>query len=173
MTPTTKPKLPRSLEIDPRAAFVEAALEAAAHPLWPQGTVRVAHLPLSPLLERALAGASLRGSVAQGLESIESRLQSEQRGLDALQSKPNAPPPGAPRISRLLVLANDGSQRFYRDAEALLRRYEARLLGLHLDVAGDALGRAALGRDALARALLIDDREAVTAVLLALAAPGR
>ncbi|HEU4408597.1 MAG TPA: hypothetical protein VFS43_25270 [Polyangiaceae bacterium] len=170
MPAALRAKLPRALEADPRAPAVTAALEASARPLWAQGTIAVAHLPLTEVLSRALAGSGRRGALAQGLETIETRLANEQRGLDALQAKPGAQP-GAPRISRLLVLANDGSQRFYRDAESLLRRYEARLLGLRLDVGGDDLGAAALGRNALARALLIDDREAVTAVLLALAAP--
>ncbi len=171
MPQTAKPRLPRALEVDVRAPAVEAALAADARPLWPQGTVAVAHLPLTDVLARALTGAALRGAVEQGLEGIEGRLRSEQRGLDALRARPGAQAAGAPRVSRLLLLANDGSQRFYRDAEALLRRYEARLLGLRLDVPGEWLGLTALGRDALARALLVDDRDAVTALLLALAAP--
>ncbi|HEU4536487.1 MAG TPA: hypothetical protein VFS00_20320 [Polyangiaceae bacterium] len=171
MNAAPRPKLPRALETDPRAPAVEAALAADARPLWERGVVRVAHRPLTESLRRALAGAALRDALEQGLEGIEARLQSEQRGLDALRAKPGAPPPGAPRVSRLLVLASDGSQRFYRDAEALLRRYEARLLGLRLDAPGDALGPAVLGREALARALLIADRDAVGAVLLALVPP--
>jgi hypothetical protein len=171
MTPAPRTKLPRALEIDPRAPAVEAALASDLRPLWERGTVQVAHVSLTESLRRALTGAGLRNALEQGLEGIEARLSSEQRGLDALWAKPGAPPPGAPRVSRLLVLANDGSQRFYRDAEALLRRYEARLLGLHVDVPGDALGPAALGKEVLARALLIADRDAVSAVMLGLLPP--
>lgn len=172
MEPTSKPRLPRTLEADARAPAVRAALEASARPLWEQGTVAVAHVALGEPLERALGGAARSRSAVQGLESAEARLRDQQRGLDALRERPGGEAAaGGARVSRLLVLANDGSRRFYRDAEALLRRYEARLLGLRVEAAGDELGRRLMGREALVRALLVDDREAVTAVLLALASP--
>jgi hypothetical protein len=161
--------LPRALEADPRAAAVRAALAALARPLWEQGSLAVARAPLSVPLERALLGALRAGAAAQGLERAEAVLRDEQRGLDARVARGEAA--GGARVSRLLVLADDGSRRFYRDAEGLLLRYGGRLLGLRVAAPGDELGRRVLGREALARALLVTDREAVTAALLALANP--
>ena len=74
------------------------------------------------------------------------------------------------RVSRLLVLADDGSERFHRRVESLLRRHAPRVLALRVSADQDALGRLLFGRDQVARLLLVEHKDAVSAVLVALAA---
>lgn len=73
------------------------------------------------------------------------------------------------RISRLLLLANDGSPRFYRNVDGLLRRHGSRLFALRLDLDALTLGSLLYGPDRLTRLLLIEHKDAVAAVLLAVA----
>jgi hypothetical protein len=68
----------------------------------------------------------------------------------------------------LLVLADDGTERFYRQVEKLLRQQGPRVLALRLEVKAETLGQMLFGPGRRAVLLLLDHKEAVSAVLLAL-----
>jgi hypothetical protein len=160
-------KLPKGVVADPRHEAVLKLLAEHAGLLWEGGRNRVPMLALSPALAAVLRSALTAGLACQGLELIADKLAAEQKGLDAVSKKSPGGPQQA-RISRVLFLANDGSTRFYRDADALLSRYGSRLLGCRLDLPGEALGNALLGSPKLVRSVLVLDKEAAAAALLAL-----
>ncbi len=160
-------KLPKKLESEPAlAARVREALAKDARSLWARGTLPVAHITASPGFIAALRRARVQRRVRQGLEAIEKLLANEQHGLHALEARGNA---HAARVSRLLLLGPAGSERFYRDAEALVQRHAARVLALRLDESFAEVVRAVLGPGAVAKALLVDDKDGVADVLAALA----
>ena len=68
-----------------------------------------------------------------------------------------------------MVLTNDGAERFYRQAESLLKSHEPRLVGVRLKVDAETLGEALFGRGRTARLLMIEHKTAVGTILLALA----
>jgi hypothetical protein len=119
-------------------------------------------------LEAALRSAYSAGRIVRGLEQSERALAAAQQGLVQVDRKTGVARGG--RVSRLLVLADDGSERFYRSVESLLRRHEPRLLALRLSVDEGVLGRMLFGPDQVARLLLLDHKDSVSSVLLALAA---
>lgn len=159
-----KMRLPRLVEADPRGPEVLRSLSAHPRPLWSAG-VDVPTLELSSELAEALASAERSGRVIRGLEGAEGALAAEERGLRAAQGA------GRPdvRISRLLLLADDGSERFYRHVETLLRRHGPRVLAIRLDADAHALGERLFGPGRLARLLMIVHKEAVSTILLAMA----
>jgi hypothetical protein len=53
--------------------------------------------------------------------------------------------PRGVRVSRLLLLANVGAERFYRQIEALLRRHGPRVLALRLEIDENGLGELLFG----------------------------
>jgi hypothetical protein len=161
-------RLPKRVEEEPGAAHLARELSARAQPLWAGGEWSASLAELAPDLEAALQSAFSAGRIVRGLEGAERVLASEQQGLEHVDRTTGVERGG--RVSRLLVLANDGSERFYRDVESLLRRHAPRVLALRLDVDEHALGRLLFGRDQVARLLLIAHKDAVSAVLLALAA---
>ena len=73
--------------------------------------------------------------------------------------------------SRLLVMADDGAERFYRQVERLLLRHGPRVLAVRLEVDADTLGEVVFGPGRRARLLLLDHKEAVSGVLLSMADP--
>jgi len=161
-------KLPRQLEIDPRRESVEAALARDVRPLWEKGSLGVSHFEYLPSLEKALRASMGARQLERGLEHIEKLLGNEEHGLAAAREKQGAPL--ANRVSRLLVLADGGSERFYRSCEAVLRRHADRVLGLRITVASETLSQSLFGSsDELVKALLVSDRDAVTNVLFAFA----
>jgi len=72
------------------------------------------------------------------------------------------------RISRLILIANDGAPGFYSSLEKLHRVHGDRLLVITLDVDARTLGESLYGHGAVARALLVEHKDAVAAILLGL-----
>lgn len=163
-------KLPKDLLDDPRHSEVAALLEAGAAPLWEGGRHPVPTVPLTDSLVQFLRQTFHTGFAVQGLELIAEKLAAEQLGLDLVAQK-NPGAPVAARMSRLLIVANDGSTRFYRDCDGLLTRYAQRLGACRIDLPGEALGEAVFGRPKLVRSALVLDKKAVSRALLALVEP--
>lgn len=154
--------LPRQVESDPRVGDVRRVLAARAAALWSGGVLPVARLALTPALGAALVRARELGYVRRGLEAVADALDAQRAGLLPGQDV---------RVSRLLVCADDGAERFYRGVERELRDHAPRVLGCVLDADGAALGRLMYGAGATAKLVLVEHKDAVSDVLLALASP--
>ena len=160
-------RLPRQVESDPRAPLVHGMLSSHTRRLWVHGEIEVTEAELTTELTAALRAAHHAGLVVRGLEGAETRLALEGQGLDLADRKGRAL--RGERVSRLLVLSNDGAERFYRRVESLLRRYGPRVLAVYLDADAATLGGLIFGPGRLARLLMIEHKDAVSAVLLAMA----
>lgn len=164
-------RLPRMVESNPRGPHVLRRLTACTRPLWSKGEIEVPVATLGPELREVLRKAHHAEQVVRGLEAAERTLSAEERGL-RLADRHSGVSRGD-RISRLLLLADDGAERFYRRVETLLRRHSPRVLAIRLDVNAADLGEALLGASRLARLLLLTHKEAVGAALLAVAGEDR
>lgn len=160
-------RLPKRVLDDPGAACLASELVARARPLWAGAELSAAQAELSPGLEAALKSAFSAGRIVRGLEGAERVLAAERQGLERVDRTTGVQRGG--RVSRLLVLADDGSERFYRSVESLLRRHAPRVLALRLNVGESVLGQLLFGPDRVARLLLVEHKDAVSSVLLALA----
>ena len=161
------PRLPRTIEDEFGATNLASELVARARPLWAGGTLSVAQAEVTPALEAALASAFSAGQIVRGLEAAERVLSAEERGLKHVDRKTGVE--RGVRVSRLLVLAGDGAERFYHDVESLLHQHGPRVLALRLSVDESTLGRLLFGPDQVARLLLVEHKNAVSMVLRALA----
>ncbi len=161
-------RLPRRVEEELGGPHLASELAARSKPLWEGGALRVPQAELTPALEAALKGAFSAGQVVRGLEGAERMLAAEERGLTHVDRKTGVE--RGRRVSRLLVLADDAADRFYRSVESLLRRHAPRVLALRLSANELTLGELLFGPDQPARLLLLEHKDAVSEVLLALAA---
>ena len=161
-------RLPKTVEAEPDAAGLAHELTARARPLWVGGAVSVARADLTPALEAALTSARSAGRIVRGLEAADRTLAMEARGLRRVDRKTGIE--RGVRVSRLLILADDGADRFYRNVEALLHREGPRVLALRVSADERALGQLLFGSDHVVRLLLVEHKDAVSAVLMALAA---
>ena len=118
-------------------------------------------------LENALRSAHRAGHVVRGLETAERTLATQEHGLRLVDQRSGVT--RGSRVSRLLLLANDGSDGFYRQVENLLRRHGPRVLAIRLDVGAASLGAPLFGAGRTTRLLMIQHKEAVAAVLLGFA----
>lgn len=173
-------KLPKDLVEDARHDAIAQLLATNVERLWESAHVSVPTVPLTQDLVNVLRHALHTNLATQGLESITEKLATEQLGLDAVNNKPRVEsadnldnPAGrlpAPRASRLLFVANDGSKRFYRDCDGLLTRYAQRLVACRIDIAGECFGERLFGSPKMVRSVLVHDKKVVSRALLALLA---
>lgn len=161
-------RLPREVERDPRHGTVLRVLAADSRRLWPGAILEAPVVPLTAELRAALGNPAVRSALVRGLEAAQSALAGEARGLAA---SPAAAP--EPRVSRLLLAANDGAERLYRQIERLAREHAPRVLVCLLDVPSATLGELLFGPGAAAKVVLTGHKDAVTRLLLALAPPAK
>ena len=159
-------KLPRGVEQAPRAAALSARLERHATEPDPEHGLPIYTVDCNPSMAAALRAASVTGSIVRGLEGAQQTLMSEARGMAKADARTGSHR-GA-RVSRVLLLASDGSKRFYRDVAPLMKYHADRLLVIRVRLTGDELGITTFGANATARALLLTQKDAVTNLLLAL-----
>jgi hypothetical protein len=161
------PPLPREIEADPHHGAIRARLAGPTRRLWTGGQATVPVLPLGAGLVAALATAGRDGQVVLGLERAEEVLAAEAHGLTVAARRSGAAP-GA-RVSRLLLLAEDGAERLYRHVDRLAAAHAPRVLVALLAADAVTLGRTTTGRDATVKVVLVQHKHAVAAVLRALA----
>jgi hypothetical protein len=155
------------VEADARGAQLLLDLRSHTEPLWSGSAVRIPGASMSDALAAALKSAYSASRVVRGMEGAEQKLAAEERGL-RIADRQSGTPRGV-RVSRLLILASDGAERFYRQVESLLRRHGPRVLAVRVAIDAEALGALLFGPGRRARLLLLEHKDAVAAVLLAMA----
>jgi hypothetical protein len=160
-------RLPKSVESDPRGSQLLCNLTTHTRLLWQRSEIRIPVAGMTLELAEALRQAYSAGCVVRSLENAERTLAAEERGL-RMADRQSGLPRGV-RISRLLLLANDGAERFYRHIEALLRRHGPRVLAVCLEIDENGLGELLFGPHCVARLLMLEHKQAVASVLLAMA----
>lgn len=155
-------RLPKLVESDPRGAALLQNLLEHAEPIRPDSEVYVS-LARFEGIQSALQSVHREGRIVRGLETAKRMLAAEAHGL-SLVDRSSGVKRGV-RVSRLLLLANDGSDGFYRQVETLLRRHGHRVLAIRLDADAAGLGAPLFGEGRLTRLLMIQHKDAVAALL--------
>lgn len=169
MADTPALRLPRDVESDPCHDDVRRALAATTRKLWPGGTLAVSVLPLTASLRAALRSPALGPRLQRGLEGAAATLTGEERGLAALP-RAVADRQGK-RVSRVLVVTNDGAERFYRQVERLALAHAPRVLVCLLDCDSPTLGGLLYGPGAVVKLVLTAHKSAAAGLLRAFAGP--
>ena len=124
-------------------------------------------IPLTDPLRRALPEARDAGLLVRGLEAAASVLAAERRGLQTLPAIEAAR--HGVRVSRLLMVTNDGAERFYRQVERLGSTHAPRVLTIVLDCDAAMLGDLVYGAGAAVKLVLAGHKTVVIAILRAFA----
>jgi hypothetical protein len=127
------------------------------------------HLPrfkLFPRLHSALIMADKDRAIIRGLTEIKTLLQHEQNGLERLSKiDPNSFPV---RISRLLFISNDGSNRFNNHVETIISQCLPRLSAVMLDHDSNELHQLLYGKTGLLKAFLAYQKNPVNLIIRSL-----
>jgi hypothetical protein len=159
-------RLPKAIEADSAGPALHATLRERAQRLWDGGELLTPTAAWSAALAQALAQAERAGHLVRGLELAEKTLQREARGLSLADAR-SATERGA-RVSRLLLVGSDGTERFYRQVERLATKHAPRLLTIRVDAASDQLASVVPHAAGVVRALMLEHKDDVVRVLWAL-----
>ncbi len=158
-------RLPKAIENEAEGALLHAALRERPRQLWSGGALSVPTASWSGGLASALSRAQREGHLVCGLERAEKALNREVRGL-AMADARSATERGS-RVSRLLLVSNDGTERFYRQVERLVCTQGPRLLAILIDADSSQLAAVVPQALGVVRAVLIEHKDCVARVLSA------
>ena len=161
-------RLPRELEADGTAGAISQVLMARTVQLSACGDFSVPVITMGDSLKKVLQRANLNGHIRWGLEAISDKLATERRGIDHLREGRGLP--SGERVSRLILISNDGAQRFYRNIEHLLQLHAPRLLGCMLDMDSSALGSLITGKERQIKVIMAEHKGVVSEILRTLLA---
>jgi hypothetical protein len=159
-------RLPKSVESDPRGPHLLRNLTTHTRLLWQGSEIVIPVARITLELAEALRSVYSAGRVVRSLENAQRKLAAEERGLQMADRQIGVP--RGVRVSRLLLLADDGAERFYRQIEALLRRHGPRVLAVRFEIDENGLGELLFGPGRIARLLMLEHKQAVSSVLLAM-----
>jgi len=161
-----KIRLPKLVEEDPGFPAVQKALSHQKK-IWSGGRLTVSALPFNLNFVRSLQLEHRRGRLVRGYDLIERNLQNQARGMQQVDEKSGQV--RGQRISRLVIISNDGADRYLRKVESLLEEHRDRTLGIMIDIDSEKLGQLFFGEGKSVKILMVEHKESVSAVLLTLA----
>jgi hypothetical protein len=159
-------RLPKAIVKTEKEQKLLEFLSARKQKLRPSATAEVFDLEPDQQFLNAIHLEHKKGKLSRGYELIERILASEAKGQAIVDKKTNST--RKPRISRLLVLSNDGSDRYLRKIEKLLQQNMTRVLAIRLPLDSKELGEMYFGPGKAVKIIMIEHKDSVAAVLLSL-----
>jgi hypothetical protein len=155
-----KTNFPRKLLTLNEEEAIRTALNARTEKIRTESDFEVPLLSINPALAQILRTAERRGHLRIGLEEAEDILSKERQGILMMEKKQGLSI--GQRISRLILVANDGTERFCRNVERLAQEHRSRLLVCRLDIPGLEIGRILFGEERNIKLLLIAHKDSVS-----------
>ncbi|MBN1904364.1 MAG: hypothetical protein JW927_04635 [Deltaproteobacteria bacterium] len=162
----SKALLPKALETGEEGEAVHMILNSHLNPVKPGSDFILPTFGLSQAILNALYSARRTNRLIQGLEEADKKLEAERAGIVQADNKTGAS--RNERISRLAVIANDGSERYYREVKKLVKKNFPRMLALYIDATSYELGERLFGPGKRALFLLVNHKDAVINLLKSL-----
>ncbi len=155
-------KLPRQLESASEADGLMERIFSQTRKLHENSTLFVPVLELTDIFKKALLIVRRAGHAVRGFDNASDLLNREKEGIHKLKKQDGQ----GERVSRLVLMSNDGADNFYRKAESLLVRHSPRVIGAVIEADSYLLGSLLFGEGKIAKFILIDHKDAVSGILL-------
>ena len=154
-------KLPKQLEKENVELEVRRVLEKESIQICSDSTITIPVLKFNPALRKHIFTAKSLGELIIGYRAVEKALEGETHGLQKVNNQSD-------RVSRLLIVTNDGSPRFYRQLEFLHKKHGGRVMICRLDVDSFLMGNILGLQDRQGKAVLLSRKQSVINVLKSL-----
>jgi len=159
-------RLPKELEATPEGEEIWNRLFSETTGLWSGSSNQVPVVAVHQRLHEALFYARTAGHVLRSYEQIALELKRGKRGLESLQKKTGQA--ASNRVSRMVFVTRDGSDRLYRRCGELLDRYGNLILLCQLDILSDELGGILYGKPENVKVIMITHKRSIIHVLRSL-----
>jgi hypothetical protein len=163
-------RLPKELEATPEGEEIWSRLSSRTTRLWSGSSNKVPVVAIHQRLHQTLFFARIAGHVLRSYEQIVLELEKGQRGLESLQKKTGQA--ASNRVSRIVFVTRDGSDRLYRRCGELLDRYGNRILLCQLDISSDELGSILYEEPKNVKVIMITHKRSISQVLRSLFSAG-
>ncbi len=157
-------KLPRQLVSAKKAEGLLDQLFSHTRKLNQESGLAVPVFELTDAFKKSLLTARRAGHAVRGFDNASEILLLERNGILKLNKQDGQ----GDRISRLILMSNDGSDNFYNKAEKLIFKHSPRVLGCIIESDSYELGSLLFGEGKIAKLILIDHKDAVSGVLLSI-----
>lgn len=158
-------RFPKQFDNPEHEQLIREYLNRHMRPLRIDAPIQLPWIPLDEPLSQALGYGFQNRSLLPGIDPAEMHLEKERQGLLKLTRMDSTAAPR--RISRLLLITRDGSDRFLRRVVKLLLDNQPRLAGLVIDASADTLSRILKGSTGGIKCLMANDKQAVMLILSA------
>ena len=166
MIPPYNPLLPKKLEGSEDGNKILTFLNSNLKPVQFLKEYMMPVLSGSQSIFNALNSIRRAKRLIRGFEDAEKKLNAERVGIKKVDNKTGSE--RIERISRIVVVTNDGSERFYRQTKKLVEQNSPRVMAIYLDISSFDLGERLFGPGKRALCLLINHKEAVINFLTSL-----
>ena len=139
------------------AAIIEF-LSSHETPLYTDCEMTISQIALTPKLRSHIFYAKSTGNLLIGFENIEQVLEKELYGLERMGQVSD-------RISRLLIVTNDGSDRFYRQLTFTEKNHGGRTLMIRLDIDSKEFGQVLGLKGKNVKSALVTHKDSVCNIL--------
>ncbi len=151
-------KLPKDLVKQKVDEQICSILENSLQPVSEGSETKIPCIELTQKVRSHIFYAGKTKHAVFGFESIEQTLAKELHGLEKMGTIPN-------RISRLLIVSNDGSDRFYRQLEFVEKSHGQRVMFIKVDVDSDKLAQTLGLKGKKIKSVLITHKDSVCNIL--------
>ena len=163
-------RFPRRLEAVYTPDAIRLALMKRRSRLWSGSEIEVPSIALTDRVKKALRLHVLKSQILCGFENASERLKNEMAGIRNLRDR-TAELHGE-RVSRLILLSDDGAERLYRHVEHLLRAHWPRVLVCLSDADSRLIGEVVTGKDRQIKLIMAEHKDAVSEILRAIVESG-
>lgn len=154
-------KLPKQLVKEEIEDKVIVALGKNSIALYEGSDMQIPLLKLTPELRQQIFYAKSLDEMILGYETIVKELANELKGLLNVNNQSD-------RVSRLVIVTNDGSTRFYREFEFLLKKHGGRVLICRLDIDSAVMGYLLGLGEKQVKAIMLNRKNSVANILKSL-----
>ncbi len=151
-------KLPKMLVKEKLDGAILDCLENNLKPLYADSDMSLPQVELTHKLRSHVFYAKSTGNVVVGFENVESFLEKEWHGLNKMGQVSD-------RVSRMLLVSNDGSERFYRQLKFIHRNHGKRVLMVRLDIDSKVMAEVLGMKGKSVKAALVTHKDSVCNIL--------
>ncbi|MGM0599710.1 MAG: hypothetical protein ACQETH_07795 [Candidatus Rifleibacteriota bacterium] len=159
-------RFPKAVEKSDKFEKIKHYIGENQKKLWQKAQTRAVFVPASEKLINLFQLEHKRGRLIRGYELVERTLLAQLEGTKSVDARTGVK--RGRRLSRLIVVSNDGSERYYRKIDKLAVQFESIVLLFRIDIDSASLGEMFFGPGKIAKVFMLDHKESMANALEAL-----
>lgn len=159
-------RFPKAVEKSDKFEKIKCYVQENRKKLWQEARTKAVFVPAEEKLIKLFQLEHKRGRMIRGFEMVERNLFAQLEGTKSVDAKTGVK--RGKRLSRLIVVSNDGSERYYRKVDKMAQQFESIVLVMRINLDSTSLGEMFFGSGKIVKLFMFDQKESMTNALEAL-----